>query len=120
MIERVYNKNSYSTEEVFKKLTSEDEVVYIVGGHQQTHVKIKQWLPTVNVIASRDYTKEISSKATIVILNTSYLNHPMYWKTQNRVEQLQKQNPELQFLYLNTQSTNRERILKELGAQIKI
>ena len=100
-----------------KFLNSDEENIFFVGGHQLMIAKMRQWAQKVEFIEPRDYTKEISSKATTVIICVAYLNHSMYHKTLSRINQI-KEHHDVKVIYINTQSTNKEYLLKEIGSQL--
>ena len=102
---------------ILKGLNSDEENIFFVGGHQLMIAKMRQWAQKVEFIEPRDYTKEISSKATTVIICVAYLNHSMYHKTLSRINQI-KEHHDVKVIYINTQSTNKEYLLKEIGSQL--
>ena len=117
VIEKQISNQQMSEAEVLKFLNSDDENIFFVGGHQLMIAKMKQWAQKVEFLEPRDYTKEISNKATTVIICVAYLNHGMYYKTLNRINQL-REHHDVKVIYINTQSTNKEYLLKEIGSQL--
>lgn len=117
IIEKKVNAQGLSEEETLKFLKSDDEKIVFVGGHQLMIAKMRQWAQKVEFIEPRDYNKEISQKATVVIICVAYLNHSMYHKTLARIEQI-KEEHDVKLIYINTQSTNKEYLLKEIGSQL--
>ena len=117
VIEKQISNQQMSEAEVLKFLNSDDENIFFVGGHQLMIAKMKQWAQKVEFLEPRDYTKEISNKATTVIICVAYLNHGMYYKTLNRISQI-REHHDVKVIYINTQSTNKEYLLKEIGSQL--
>lgn len=117
IVEKTVRNTGVDIEKVLDKLNSPDEHVVMVGGHPALIAKVKQWSPNMDFIEPRDYSKEISSKATIVIMNVSYLNHAMSSKAFERIEKIKKEH-NVQVVYLNSQSTNKDFLLKEIGEQL--
>lgn len=117
VIEKQISNQQMSEAEVLKFLNSDEENIFFVGGHQLMIAKMKQWAQKVEFLEPRDYTKEISNKATTVIICVAYLNHGMYYKTLNRINQL-REHHDVKVIYINTQSTNKEYLLKEIGSQL--
>lgn len=117
VIEKQISNQQMSEVEVLKFLNSDDENIFFVGGHQLMIAKMKQWAQKVEFLEPRDYTKEISNKATTVIICVAYLNHGMYYKTLNRISQI-REHHDVKVIYINTQSTNKEYLLKEIGSQL--
>lgn len=117
IVEKTVRNTGVDIEKVLDKLNSPDEHVVMVGGHPALIAKVKQWSPNMDFIEPRDYSKEISSKATIVIMNVSYLNHAMSSKAFDRIEKIKKEH-DVQVVYLNSQSTNKDFLLKEIGEQL--
>lgn len=117
IIERKTSSVEVEPSETLRRLNHEDETVVMVGGHQALIARMKQWIPDIDCIESRDYTREISSRATIVILNVSYINHPMYYKAVDRIETIRR-NHDVKVVYLNSQLTNQEVLLREIGKQL--
>jgi len=117
IVEKAVRNTGVDIEKVLDKLNSPDEHVVMVGGHPALIAKVKQWSPNMDFIEPRDYSKEISSKATIVIMNVSYLNHAMSSKAFERIEKIKKEH-DVQVAYLNSQSTNKDFLLKEIGEQL--
>ena len=117
VIEKQISNQQMSEAEVLKFLNSDEENVFFVGGHQLMIAKMKQWAQKVEFLEPRDYTKEISNKATTVIICVAYLNHGMYYKTLNRISQI-REHHDVKVIYINTQSTNKEYLLKEIGSQL--
>ena len=117
VIEKQISNQQMSEAEVLKFLNSDEENIFFVGGHQLMIAKMKQWAQKVEFLEPRDYTKEISSKATTVIICVAYLNHGMYYKTLNRISQI-REHHDVKVIYINTQSTNKEYLLKEIGSQL--
>ena len=50
-------------------------------------------------------------------MNVSYLNHAMSSKAFERIEKIKKEH-DVQVAYLNSQSTNKDFLLKEIGEQL--
>lgn len=117
VIEKQISNQQMSEAEVLKFLNSDEENIFFVGGHQLMIAKMKQWAQKVEFLEPRDYTKEISNKATTVIICVAYLNHGMYYKTLNRISQI-REHHDVKVIYINTQSTNKEYLLKEIGSQL--
>jgi hypothetical protein len=117
VIEKQISNQQMSEAEVLKFLNSNEENIFFVGGHQLMIAKMRQWAQKVEFLEPRDYTKEISNKATTVIICVAYLNHGMYYKTLNRINQL-REHHDVKVIYINTQSTNKEYLLKEIGSQL--
>lgn len=117
VIEKQVSNQQLSEAETLKFLNSDEENIFFVGGHQLMIAKMRQWAQKVEFIEPRDYTKEISSKATTVIICVAYLNHSMYHKTISRINQI-KEHHDVKVVYINTQSTNKEYLLKEIGSQL--
>lgn len=117
VIEKQISNQQMSEAEVLKFLNSDEENIFFVGGHQLMIAKMRQWAQKVEFLEPRDYTKEISNKATTVIICVAYLNHGMYYKTLNRINQL-REHHDVKVIYINTQSTNKEYLLKEIGSQL--
>lgn len=117
VIEKQISNQQMSEAEVLKFLNSDEENIFFVGGHQLMIAKMKQWAQKVEFLETRDYTKEISNKATTVIICVAYLNHGMYYKTLNRISQI-REHHDVKVIYINTQSTNKEYLLKEIGSQL--
>ena len=117
VIEKQVSNQQMPEAEVLKFLNSDDENIFFVGGHQLMIAKMKQWAQKVEFLEPRDYTKEISNKATTVIICVAYLNHGMYYKTLNRINQIRERH-DVKVIYINTQSTNKEYLLKEIGSQL--
>ena len=117
VIEKQVSNQQLSEAETLKFLNSDEENIFFVGGHQLMIAKMRQWAQKVEFIEPRDYTKEISSKATTVIICVAYLNHSMYHKTLSRINQI-KEHHDVKVVYINTQSTNKEYLLKEIGSQL--
>ena len=117
VIEKQISNQQMSEAEVLKFLNSDEENIFFVGGHQLMIAKMKQWAQKVEFLEPRDYTKEISNKATTVIICVAYLNHGMYYKTLNRISQIREYH-DVKVIYINTQSTNKEYLLKEIGSQL--
>ena len=117
VIEKQISNQQMSEAEVLKFLNSDEENIFFVGGHQLMIAKMKQWARKVEFLEPRDYTKEISNKATTVIICVAYLNHGMYYKTLNRISQI-REHHDVKVIYINTQSTNKEYLLKEIGSQL--
>ena len=117
VIEKQISNQQMSEAEVLKFLNSDDENIFFVGGHQLMIAKMRQWAQKVEFLEPRDYTKEISNKATTVIICVAYLNHGMYYKTLNRISQI-REHHDVKVIYINTQSTNKEYLLKEIGSQL--
>ena len=117
VIEKQISNQQMSEAEVLKFLNSDEENIFFVGGHQLMIAKMKQWAQKVEFLEPRDYTKEISNKATTVIICVAYLNHGMYYKTLNRISQIRGHH-DVKVIYINTQSTNKEYLLKEIGSQL--
>lgn len=117
VIEKQVSSQQLSEAETLKFLNSDEENIFFVGGHQLMIAKMRQWAQKVEFIEPRDYTKEISSKATTVIICVAYLNHSMYHKTLSRINQI-KEHHDVKVVYINTQSTNKEYLLKEIGSQL--
>lgn len=115
VIEKQISNQQMSEAEVLKFLNSDEENIFFVGGHQLMIAKMRQWAQKVEFLEPRDYTKEISNKATTVIICVAYLNHGMYYKTLNRINQL-REHHDVKVIYINTQSTNKEYLLKEIGS----
>lgn len=117
VIEKQVSDQQLSEAETLKFLNSDEENIFFVGGHQLMIAKMKQWAQKVEFIEPRDYTKDISSKATTIIICVAYLNHSMYHKTISRINQI-KEHHDVRVIYINTQSTNKEYLLKEIGSQL--
>lgn len=117
VIEKQISNQQMSEADVLKFLNSDEENIFFVGGHQLMIAKMRQWAQKVEFLEPRDYTKEISNKATTVIICVAYLNHGMYYKTLNRINQL-REHHDVKVIYINTQSTNKEYLLKEIGSQL--
>lgn len=117
VIEKQISNQQMSEAEVLKFLNSDEENIFFVGGHQLMIAKMKQWAQKVEFLEPRDYTKEISNKATTVIICVAYLNHGMYYKTLKRISQI-REHHDVKVIYINTQSTNKEYLLKEIGSQL--
>lgn len=117
VIEKQISNQQMSEADVLKFLNSDEENIFFVGGHQLMIAKMRQWAQKVEFLEPRDYTKEISNKATMVIICVAYLNHGMYYKTLNRINQL-REHHDVKVIYINTQSTNKEYLLKEIGSQL--
>lgn len=117
VIKKQISNQQMSEAEVLKFLNSDEENIFFVGGHQLMIAKMKQWAQKVEFLEPRDYTKEISNKATTVIICVAYLNHGMYYKTLNRISQI-REHHDVKVIYINTQSTNKEYLLKEIGSQL--
>ena len=117
VIEKQISNQQMSEAEVLKFLNSDEENIFFVGGHQLMIAKMRQWAQKVEFLEPRDYTKEISNKATTVIICVAYLNHGMYYKTLNRISQI-REHHDVKVIYINTQSTNKEYLLKEIGSQL--
>lgn len=117
VIEKQISNQQVSEADVLKFLNSDEENIFFVGGHQLMIAKMKQWAQKVEFLEPRDYTKEISNKATTVIICVAYLNHGMYYKTLNRISQI-REHHDVKVIYINTQSTNKEYLLKEIGSQL--
>lgn len=117
VIEKQISNQQMSEADVLKFLNSDEENIFFVGGHQLMIAKMRQWAQKVEFLEPRDYTKEISNKATTVIICVAYLNHGMYYKTLNRINQI-REHHDVKVIYINTQSTNKEYLLKEIGSQL--
>lgn len=117
IIEKQISNQQMSEADVLKFLNSDEENIFFVGGHQLMIAKMKQWAQKVEFLEPRDYTKEVSNKATTVIICVAYLNHGMYYKTLNRINQI-REHHDVKVIYINTQSTNKEYLLKEIGSQL--
>ena len=90
-----------------------------MGGHQSWQTKIKQWAPQATFIAPRDYTVTISERTELVVVNTAYINHSMYYKVKARVKQIEQTTGKmLKLIYLNTQATNKEHIIEDIRQQL--
>lgn len=106
-------------EEVIQRLNRKETT--FVGGHQSWQTKIKQWAPQATFIAPRDYTVTISEKTELVVLNTAYINHSMYYKVKARVKQIEQTTGKmLKLIYLNTQATNKEHIIEDIRQQLLV
>ena len=121
IIERVVKSTEpvATKEEVIQRLNCKETT--FVGGHQSWQTKIKQWAPQATFIAPRDYTVTISERTDLVVVNTAYLNHSMYYKVKARVKQIEQiTSRKLKLLYLNTQATNREHIIEDIRQQLLV
>ncbi len=114
IIQPIYHHSQIDINNVESRLNSTD--VTFVGGHQSWQSNTKQWAPNANYIHPDETARKIPKTTKILIINTGYLNHGLYYRTKDEYDNL----TDCQLLYLNSQSTNKNVILTELSKQIKI
>lgn len=87
---------------------------YIIGGHPNWTKKLKQVLPNWNFISVDINTFDTSKlKGSIVIINTSFLKHAMYYSVINEIRK-----NDIKFGYINN-NTNIEKTLQEIHKIVK-
>lgn len=81
----------------------------VIGGHSSWQNKLKERLPDWKFIGtdSLNFDTNIISNCDIVVINTSYLSHSMYYKVIDKVK-----NNNKQLLYVS--STNIQQVLQEV------
>lgn len=107
------DESTLNLDEIELRLNSEN--VTFIGGHQNWIANTKKWAPKANYIEPHEAARKIPDKTKILIVITGYLNHGMFEHTKNAYKQLK----DCQMIYLNSQSTNKNIVLRDLGQQLK-
>ena len=114
IVQPIYHEQTVDITDVESRLNNTD--VTFVGGHQSWQANVKMWAPKATFIHPDEASRKIPQTTKILIINTGYLNHGLYYHTKNAYDSLKN----CQLLYLNSQSTNKNIILSELSKQIKL
>lgn len=114
VVQPIYHQQPVDLTQLESRLNNTD--VTFVGGHQSWQANTKVWAPKATYIHPDEAARQIPKTTKILIINTGYLNHGMYYHTKNAYDNLK----DCQLVYLNSQSTNKNIILTELSKQVKL
>lgn len=109
------NVEDYNQDEFLKELNTKR--ITIVGGYDAYRQKILDIFPNAKTYSADVVDSSYSLKDTdILILNTFYLNHPVFYKIKNL---LKKTTNQVDVIYINENNTNPKRFLDNIHKQLK-
>lgn len=108
------NVEDYNQDEFLKELNTKR--ITIVGGYDAYRQKILDIFPNARTYSADVVDNSYSLKDTdILILNTFYLNHPVFYKIKNL---LKKTTNQVDVIYINENNTNPKRFLDNIHKQL--
>lgn len=109
------NVEDYNQDEFLKELNTKR--ITIVGGYDAYRQKLLDIFPNAKTYSADVVDSSYSLKDTdILILNTFYLNHPVFYKIKNL---LKKTTNQVDVIYINENNTNPKRFLDNIHKQLK-
>lgn len=108
------NAEEYNQDEFLKELNTKR--ITIVGGYDAYVQKLLDIFPNAKTYSADVVDSSYSLKDTdILILNTFYLNHPVFYKIKNL---LKKTTNQVDVIYINENNTNPKRFLDNIHKQL--
>lgn len=108
------NVEAYNQDEFLKELNTKR--ITIVGGYDAYIQKLLDIFPNAKTYSADVVDSSYSLKDTdILILNTFYLNHPVFYKIKNL---LKKTANQVDVIYVNENNTNPKRFLDNIHKQL--